>query len=185
MKTARVKDFAFILVGLLTQYDQKESLREMKRGGHPNIYRIGHLLKAAQEAEDDAKHVGIWERDGGQAIADYRYILSKHFLFERGAWALSPLRQLDKQMGAWVASGKLPTYGKLRANPTKFVVRRGGLKEEYIQPDGTWGRYETSKRFSSQAAAEAFRARYFSGRNFGVFPVSRVRSNPAWMRVFG
>lgn len=121
MQTARVKDFSLILTGLLTQYDQKESLREMKRGGRSNIYRLGHLLKAAQEAEDVAKRVGIWERDDGQAIADYRYILSKHFIFERGAWALSPLRQLDKQMGAWVASGKLPTYGKLRSNPAPWA----------------------------------------------------------------
>lgn len=117
MNTARVKDFSLILTSLLTQYDQKESLREMKRGGRPNIYRLGHLLKAAQETEDVAKHVGIWERSDGQAIADYRYLLQQHFIFERGQFALSPLRQLDKQMGAWVAGGKLPKYGKLKTNP--------------------------------------------------------------------
>lgn len=122
MKTARVKDFAFILVGLLTQHDQKEGLREMKRSGRVNIYRIGHYLKAAQAAEDHAKKAGIWERDDPRAINQYQAILQQHFIYERGAWALSPLRQLDKQMIAWVADGKLPKYGKLRTNPAWMRV---------------------------------------------------------------
>lgn len=122
MQSARVKDFAFILVGLLTQHDQKEELRELKRGERANIYRLGRYLKAAQTAEDHAKKAGIWERDDETAIKTYRNILSQHFIYERGAWALSPLRQLDKQMIAWVTSGKLPKYGKLRANPAWMRV---------------------------------------------------------------
>jgi hypothetical protein len=113
MKSARVQDFAFILVGLLTQYDQKESLREMKRGGRANIYRLGHYLKAAQSAEDAAKAVGIWERDDRQAIAAYTELLRQHFIWEGGQFALVPVRQLDRQMRAWVEQGKLPKYGKL------------------------------------------------------------------------
>ena len=113
MKTARVRDFSLILTGLLTQYDQKESLREMKRGGRPNIYRLGHYFKAAQGAEDAAKAVGIWERDDRQAIAAYTEILRQHFIWEGGQFALVPVRQLDRQMRAWVEQGKLPKYGKL------------------------------------------------------------------------
>lgn len=114
MKSARVQDFSFILTGLLTQYDQKESLREMKRGGRSNIYRLGLLLKAAQDAEDHAKKARIWERDDGAAIASYRDILELHFIYERGEFALSALRQLDKKMKAWVEQGKLPMYGTAR-----------------------------------------------------------------------
>ena len=131
MKSARVRDFAFILVGLLTQYDQKEGLRELKRGGRENIYRLGHLLKAADKAEVAAKRAGIWERDDHQAIVDYRYILQKYFIYEYGPlhrgvsrgqqFALSPLRQLDKKMKAWIEHDKLPTYGKLRSNPWEAV----------------------------------------------------------------
>lgn len=119
MKTARVRDFSIILAGLLTQYDQKESLREMRRGGSPNIFRLGHYLKAAQAAEDAAKAAGIWERDDPTAITVYHEILTRHFIWERGQFALAPLRQLKRQMDAWVEKGKLPKYGKLdpRAAP--------------------------------------------------------------------
>lgn len=119
MKTARVQDFSLILTGLLTQYDQKESLREMRRGGRPNIYRLGHYLKAAQAAEDDAKANGIWDRDDPGAIASYFLILKRRFIYERDQFALAPVRQLKRQMDAWVEKGKLPKYGKLdpRAAP--------------------------------------------------------------------
>lgn len=117
MKSATVKDFSFILTGLLTQYDQKESMREMRRGGGSNIYRLGILLKEAQEAQGEAASAGLLNRDDAEAIEMYRGILQEHFIYERGQFALSALRQLDKKMIAWVQSGKLPTYGKLRDNP--------------------------------------------------------------------
>lgn len=117
MKTARVQDFHTILIGLLTQYDQKESLREMRRGGRPNIYRLGHYLKAAEGAEQAAKAVGIWNRDDITAISAYQELLAQRFIFEgaRGKkeFALAPVRQLHRQMKAWVERGKLPKYGKL------------------------------------------------------------------------
>jgi len=118
VKSARVKDFAFILVGLLTQHDQKVSARERS----PNIYRLGHYLKAAQTAEDHAKRAEVWERDDKEAIDYYTAILRKHFIWEGGQFALVPLRQLDKQMIAWVTDGKPPKYGKLRANPAWMRV---------------------------------------------------------------
>lgn len=129
MKSARVRDFHTILIGLLTQYDQKESLREMKRGGRPNIYRLGHYLEAAQKVEDKAKWRGveIWERDDANAINTYRNLLTQHFIYESPSrytepqFALSPLRQLDKRMTAWVKEGKLPKYGTARDNPWEKV----------------------------------------------------------------
>jgi hypothetical protein len=122
MQTARVQDFAFILTGLLTQYDQKESLREMKRGGRSNIYRLGHLLEAAQKAEDDAKVAGIWERDDREALERYLEILRKRFIYQYGKWALSPLAQLEKRVRAWLDEGKLPKYGTVkRDNPQPWA----------------------------------------------------------------
>ena len=47
-----VCNFQTLLTSKLTQHDVRESKREMKRGS-PNIYRLGHLLKAAHEVEAD------------------------------------------------------------------------------------------------------------------------------------
>jgi len=117
MNRARVQDFSLILTGLLTDYDRKEMMREIKRRHPTNPYRLGHLLKAAQDAEERAKRAGIWERDDPEAIMTYLMILKEHFIYERGQFALAPLRQLEKRMRDWVDKGKLPKYGTARANP--------------------------------------------------------------------
>ena len=127
MKSARVADFHTILIGLLTQYDQRASAYERKRYGKENIYRLGHLLTAADKVETKAKSFGIWERDDANAIAAYHNFLTQHFIYEQprraasAEFALSPLRQLEKKMKAWVDHGRLPTYGKLRSNPWEAV----------------------------------------------------------------
>lgn len=115
---ARVQDFSLILTGLLTDYDRKEMVREIKRRVPSNPYRLGHLLRAAEESADEAKKEGIWERDDEQAIKEYLSILKHFFIYERGQFALPPLRQLEKRMYAWIVDGKLPKYGTARANPT-------------------------------------------------------------------
>lgn len=42
------------LTHVLVQWDKAEERRELRRGGRVNIYRMGHFLKAKQEAEEDA-----------------------------------------------------------------------------------------------------------------------------------
>jgi hypothetical protein len=121
MKSARVRDFHTILIGLLTQYDMAESRRELKRRQSPNIYRLGHLFKASQEAEDHAKKLGIWERDDKEAVERLIEVLKLHFIYERGQFSLSPLRQLEKRMKAWTEQGKLPKYGTVRDNPQPWA----------------------------------------------------------------
>jgi len=122
MTRARVQDFSLILSGLLTDYDRKEMVREIKRRVPTNAYRLGHLLGAAQGAEERAKQMGIWDRDDPEAIMTYLMLLKEHFIYERGQFALAPLRQLQKRMLDWVDKGKLPKYGTAKAleNPTAF-----------------------------------------------------------------
>jgi hypothetical protein len=116
VNSARVKDFALILTGLLTDYDRKEMVKEIKRRYPTNAYRLGHLLGAAQSADQRAKEMGIWDRDDPEAIMTYLMILKEHFIYERGKFALAPLRQLEKRMHDWVDKGKLPKYGTAKAN---------------------------------------------------------------------
>lgn len=52
----------------------------------------------------------------------------------------------------------------------KYVIRKGSLKvSEYLQKNGKFGEYKTSKRFISQDAAENF-ATQFGISDFGIFP---------------
>ena len=117
MTRARVQDFSLILTGLLTDWDRKEMVREIKRRHPTNPYRLGHLLGAAQRADEHAKKLGIWDRDDPEAVMTYLMILKEQFIYERGKFALAPLRQLEKKMHDWVDKGKLPKYGTTRNNP--------------------------------------------------------------------
>jgi hypothetical protein len=55
------------------------------------------------------------------------------------------------------------------------VVRRGGFASISIQADGSWGPYETAKRFKTIDDAEQFYRRFFKSDNYGVFPCSCVQ----------
>lgn len=60
----------------------------------------------------------------------------------------------------------------------RVVVRRNALESEYMQPSGDWGDYRTAKRFTSDAAADAFAATH-GVTDHGLFNVSvrrRIRS---------
>lgn len=49
-----VGKYLTVLVHEVTRYDRREEARELKRpGGRVNIYRLGHLLGAAQKVEKD------------------------------------------------------------------------------------------------------------------------------------
>lgn len=69
----------------------------------------------------------------------------------------------------------------MRTTQPRNVVRRGSLTEDkYIQPDGTWGDWQTAKRFSNEDLATQFYDRFFPGvDNYGLFPCSVPRRLPA------
>lgn len=128
MNSARVRDFHALLIGHLTQYDRAEERRELKRGGRTNIYRLGHLLKAAEKVEKAAKDFGIWDRDDPAALKAYHNFLTQNFIYEsrtRGGpdrFVISNLNKLDKQIQAWVEHGKLPKYPSMKNNPGDLAL---------------------------------------------------------------
>lgn len=93
--------FQLVLVSKLTQYDQKESVR------WPNIYRLGHLLEAAQNVEDAWRGAGY--RDATpESLAVFVDALAEEFIYERGEFALAPVRNVARQIDAYLATGKRP-----------------------------------------------------------------------------
>jgi hypothetical protein len=112
-----VGNFFAVLSSLLTQYDVQASAREARgRGGHVNIYRLGHLLKAMHKAEDELKDVigkfddpavMMTEEIAGSLIA----ILTGCFTvnWKTNEFDLPPLRKFYKQLDAFVSTGKNPT----------------------------------------------------------------------------
>jgi hypothetical protein len=87
-----VEKYLLVLSSKLTQYDMKESAKEMRRGGM-NIYRLGHLLKAAKSVENDVK--ALARREDPEAMAKLQQSLSRHF--EDG---FSPARAVKRQIAA-------------------------------------------------------------------------------------
>ena len=72
-------------VSLLTQYDAKESQREAKRpNGIVNIYRLGHLLAAAQRVLDMTRRHNGNVRDYRDNVEDFFQMIApvKKFLSE-------------------------------------------------------------------------------------------------------
>lgn len=88
-----VAKYLLVLSSKLTQYDVRESAKEMRRGGGMNIYRLGHLLKAAHRVENDVKTVV--HREDGEALAKLQRSLSKYF--EDG---FAPVRAVKRQIAA-------------------------------------------------------------------------------------
>ena len=94
------------LIHVLIKWDEAESRREAKRG-HANIYRIGHFLKAAQDAEDQAKAAAA---GGINEMIAYRDAIAEHFT------PTSRIRtflrknvdgRVDVEHGRWVVEGVL------------------------------------------------------------------------------
>jgi len=99
--SATVYAWLAVLKSKLTQYDRKESMRELRRG-HENIYRLGHLLGAAQSVE---KAVGPYlNRDDAEALAAFEGAMD--FAFTPN---FPPVNNVKRQLAKYRASGKLPS----------------------------------------------------------------------------
>jgi hypothetical protein len=89
------------LVSYITQYDMKVSRRERS----PNIYRLGHLLGAAQRAEDKTK--GLGGRDDEASLKKYLAAVKREFEPD-----FPPLKRFEKAVNKYLSTGRRPKYGK-------------------------------------------------------------------------
>jgi hypothetical protein len=92
-----VENFLAVLSSKLTQYDERVSRRERM----PNIYRLGHYMKALGDVRD--KVAGILERSDPEALTALKAVINRHF------HDLPPTNNVLKQIDAWLASGKRPS----------------------------------------------------------------------------
>ena len=109
-----VGNFFVVLTSLLTQYDEKESLRELKRSGKSNIYRLGLLLEAKQKAEEEIlfRYPEAASETMSNEIAGILIdVLAERFAVNHktNEFDLSPLRKFYKQLDAFLSSGKRPS----------------------------------------------------------------------------
>ena len=104
LRDATVRSFMLVLTGKLTKYDVQVSRREMKRG-IANIYRLGHLLEAAEKVEADMKR--YMDRDDPKAMNALRKSLAKRF-----TEGFPPIKAVLKTIDAWETGGKIPKYGR-------------------------------------------------------------------------
>lgn len=94
---ATVEFWQMYLIGKLTQYDTKQRDR--------NIYRLGHLLGAAQKVEDETK--GVSKQSSEAAIEQFRKSMNRHFIS-----TFAPVRAVNKAIDRYYMTGKRPKYGK-------------------------------------------------------------------------
>jgi len=87
--------------GKLTAFDEKLSARERT----PNIYRMGHYLKAAQKAEAYVKNLKGSTNDA--ALEKFRKALKREFESD-----FPPLKSMDKAIDKYFMTRKRPKYGK-------------------------------------------------------------------------
>ena len=100
-----VCNFQTLLTSKLTQHDVRESKREMKRGS-PNIYRIGHLLKAAHEVEADV----------ARSVPNCNVVMTPEIaatmraaLRRRFNSGFRPVENVEKQINAFLTTGQEPS----------------------------------------------------------------------------
>ncbi len=134
-----VCNFMAVLSSKLTQHDVKESAREMKRG-NANIYRLGHLLEAKQKVEADVARV---VPNCDVTVTPEIAATIKRSLNTRFNPGFPPIRNVEKQLDAFLASGKQPSLlgaRRLGSSKTKLdlildKVQRG-VREVTFDAEG-------------------------------------------------
>lgn len=90
-----VRAFIEVASSKLTQYDQRLEAKQ------PNMYRLGHYLRALNEVRGDVKDV--MDDAGPEALGRLRAS------FERRFRSLPPITATIKQIDEYLASGKMPS----------------------------------------------------------------------------
>lgn len=102
-----VAHFIEVLKSKLIQSDVRESVREAKRG-RVNIYRLSHYMKAVDEVRESMSgFLGL--SDAGSLIALKNEINVRFVTDLRGNPTHSAVKNVFKQIDAWVQSGKRPS----------------------------------------------------------------------------
>lgn len=117
LPSATVEMFQMVMVSYLTQYDQKETAREMKRGGRGNIYRLGHLLAAAEKVESDTKRYK--KQDSKEALGAFVASVGKRFHAD-----YPPIKKTLKAVDVYLTKGKKPTLvmgGRSRQQEDRMI----------------------------------------------------------------
>lgn len=122
LSEATVRAFVAVLKSKLTQHDKKVSSRERM----PNIYRLGHLLGAAQRVEATVK--GVMDQSTPEALKALEAAMDHEF--ERG---FPPVNAVKKQIAAFLSSGKMPTLKEAK-RPTFQAAKEAIL--DYLQKEG-------------------------------------------------
>lgn len=97
-----VNNFVAMLQSTLTQYDQKLSARERS----PNIYRLGHLLGAAEQVVSDLAKAGL---DGSEIMSDEIAEVMYKSLGRRFEPDFFPIKKVTKQIHEFLTKGKNPS----------------------------------------------------------------------------
>jgi hypothetical protein len=96
-----VENFIMVMSSKLTQYDQRLSKGEMKRGGMPNIYRLGHFFKALDHVKTDTRSIAKSDKQ-----ADLEKLMAS---LGRRFTDFPPRRAVLKQIDQFIATGKKPS----------------------------------------------------------------------------
>jgi hypothetical protein len=169
-----VRSFYGLLSHVLTAYDRSLSRREAK-SGLTNIYRLSHLLGAAQKAQAEAKKANIWDSDSANDLESFRKMVRSKFTEK-----FAPIVKWEKSLDKFLSSGKLPSlksdveYDDLEMGEakTKFKV---GDKVLVTNEGLRWHSKQTSA--SSGFSGETIRWRNALGKfadNKVIGVVSRV-----------
>jgi hypothetical protein len=107
---ATVEVFLAILNGVLTQYDQRASAQEAKRG-RVNIYRLGILLKNSGFVRQDVQ--SVLKKDDEESLKKFLASVRSNFTNDpiSGKFAISGIsKYVVSQVEAWLRDKKLPKY---------------------------------------------------------------------------
>ena len=98
-RSANVDTFLTILMGHLTQYDQKQKAR----GKYWNPYAIGHYIGALQRLRKAVKK--YHNRDDAEAMDALKEAIGRHFELP-----FTPANAVIRKIDAWLEKGRTPKY---------------------------------------------------------------------------
>lgn len=101
-----VCNFYTVLTAKLTQYDVRDQRARLKRGWPDNIHQLGLLLQAAQKVEGDLKRVAP---DCNVNMTPEIASVMRTSLRRNFNPGFSPATNVEKQLDAFLTTGKQPT----------------------------------------------------------------------------
>jgi hypothetical protein len=132
LNAGTLRAFRALASSKLTQYDERLQAKQ------PNNYRLGHYFGALERAEKDVLSHYDLDDDSPEALNAFKSALLRRSTSSGGRSDLPPIRNVIKQIDAFLATGQLPSLTRKAADEDLLPVERKARFSEGPEGEKEW-----------------------------------------------